>query len=184
MSQRDEDRFELPLRLLRCVYPHWKIFALGILAMVINAGTEAAIPALLKELLDGSFVKKDPSALHMMPLALIALFLVRGASDYIHTTALSIVANQVVCTAGPEKRFDLVGFDPRGVGRSTPVECLTDSQIDSLLAADGTPDSPAEERQVAEPAAEDPLVFPGPVFHDGDRRIRGDAGLFQLRQPV
>ena len=96
MSQRDEDRFELPLRLLRCVYPHWKIFALGILAMVINAGTEAAIPALLKELLDGSFVKKDPSALHMMPLALIALFLVRGASDYIHTTALSIVANQVV----------------------------------------------------------------------------------------
>ena len=95
MSQR-EDRSELPLRLLRCVYPHWKIFAFGIVAMIVNASTETAIPALLKELLDGSFVKKDPSTLHAMPLLLIALFFVRGISDYVHTTALSIVANKVV----------------------------------------------------------------------------------------
>ena len=31
--------------------------------------------------------------------------------------------------------FDLVGFDPRGVGQSTPVECLTDAQKDRLDAA-------------------------------------------------
>lgn len=48
------------------------------------------------------------------------------------------------------EHYDIVGFDPRGVGRSTPVECLTDAQIDTLLAADGTPDSPAEEQQVAD----------------------------------
>jgi len=54
------------------------------------------LPALLKELLDGSFVKKDPSALHTTPLLLIGLFLVRGLSDYAHTTTLSIVANKVV----------------------------------------------------------------------------------------
>jgi pimeloyl-ACP methyl ester carboxylesterase len=33
-------------------------------------------------------------------------------------------------------RFDVVGVDPRGVGLSTPVECISDSQKDELSAAD------------------------------------------------
>jgi pimeloyl-ACP methyl ester carboxylesterase len=31
--------------------------------------------------------------------------------------------------------FDLVGFDPRGVGASTPIECLSDAEKDALNAA-------------------------------------------------
>ncbi|MDO5662852.1 MAG: alpha/beta fold hydrolase, partial [Brachybacterium sp.] len=31
--------------------------------------------------------------------------------------------------------YDIVGFDPRGVGRSTPVECLDDPQTDDMRAA-------------------------------------------------
>jgi pimeloyl-ACP methyl ester carboxylesterase len=49
--------------------------------------------------------------------------------------------------------FDIVGLDPRGVGLSDPVECLTDVQLDELGAADGTPDSAAEEAKVAELSA-------------------------------
>ncbi len=48
------------------------------------------------------------------------------------------------------KRYDIVGFDPRGVGRSDPVECLTDRQTDQFLAADPTPTTPA---QIAEAVA-------------------------------
>jgi pimeloyl-ACP methyl ester carboxylesterase len=40
---------------------------------------------------------------------------------------------------------DVVGFDPRGVGASRPIDCLTDRQLDAFNAQDGTPDSPAEE---------------------------------------
>ncbi|GLZ80152.1 proteinase [Actinorhabdospora filicis] len=29
-------------------------------------------------------------------------------------------------------RFDIVGFDPRGVGRSTPVECIADGEKDAI----------------------------------------------------
>ena len=32
-------------------------------------------------------------------------------------------------------KYDVVGFDPRGVGSSTPVRCLTDAQKDALNAA-------------------------------------------------
>jgi pimeloyl-ACP methyl ester carboxylesterase len=33
-------------------------------------------------------------------------------------------------------RFDVVGLDPRGVGLSTPVECISDQQKDELFAGD------------------------------------------------
>jgi pimeloyl-ACP methyl ester carboxylesterase len=43
----------------------------------------------------------------------------------------------------PELRaaFDIVGFDPRGVGASDPLTCLTGPQLDDFLAADGSPDT-------------------------------------------
>ena len=44
--------------------------------------------------------------------------------------------------------YDIVGWDPRGVGQSTAISCMTDEQTDTLLAADGTPDDPAEVRQL------------------------------------
>jgi pimeloyl-ACP methyl ester carboxylesterase len=46
-------------------------------------------------------------------------------------------------------RFDVVGFDPRGVGTSSPaVHCLSTSQLDDYFAIDPTPDSPAERQQI------------------------------------
>ena len=41
--------------------------------------------------------------------------------------------------------FDIVGFDPRGVGSSTAVHCLTPAQLDRLIASDPSPDTRAEE---------------------------------------
>jgi pimeloyl-ACP methyl ester carboxylesterase len=47
-------------------------------------------------------------------------------------------------------RYDLVSFDPRGVGRSVPVECLDDPELDKLAAEDPTPDDTAEEKTYLE----------------------------------
>ncbi len=44
--------------------------------------------------------------------------------------------------------YDVVGFDPRGVGRSDAVKCLTDAQTDAFMAADATPDTPDEVAQL------------------------------------
>lgn len=40
--------------------------------------------------------------------------------------------------------FDLIGFDPRGTGASTPVDCLTNRELDEFVAADPDPDTSAE----------------------------------------
>ncbi|MGW1131349.1 alpha/beta hydrolase [Streptomyces griseoluteus] len=45
-------------------------------------------------------------------------------------------------------RYDLVSFDPRGVGRSAPVLCESDSQLDTFFQQDATPDNTAEQRQL------------------------------------
>jgi pimeloyl-ACP methyl ester carboxylesterase len=42
------------------------------------------------------------------------------------------------------KRFDLIGFDPRGVGQSAPVKCLTGPQEDTFNALDPVWDDPQE----------------------------------------
>ncbi|KRE60875.1 alpha/beta hydrolase [Nostocoides sp. Soil756] len=54
---------------------------------------------------------------------------------------------------GVRDAYDIVGFDPRGVGRSAPVDCLTDAQLDDFLGSDPTPDDPTEEQQFAAGAA-------------------------------
>ena len=48
------------------------------------------------------------------------------------------------------ERYDVVGFDPRGVGRSAGLDCVSDRELDRLLAIDGSPDTPSEERATAE----------------------------------
>ena len=42
------------------------------------------------------------------------------------------------------ERFDIVGFDPRGVGESSAIECLSDAETDASFAADPKPDDEAE----------------------------------------
>ena len=54
----------------------------------------------------------------------------------------------------PEVRaaYDIIGFDPRGIGRSSPVGCLTDSDMNLLFADDPTPDTPAEKAKLIDDA--------------------------------
>ena len=42
------------------------------------------------------------------------------------------------------EKYDVVGFDPRGISRSQPIMCLNDKETDASYAADSKPDSPAE----------------------------------------
>jgi pimeloyl-ACP methyl ester carboxylesterase len=54
--------------------------------------------------------------------------------------------------AAPElaERFDLIGFDPRGVGASNPVRCVDDAWKDRYVLADASPDNAVEEADAAE----------------------------------
>ncbi|MCB1798354.1 MAG: lipid A export permease/ATP-binding protein MsbA [Gammaproteobacteria bacterium] len=85
-------------RLLGYVKPHWRIFATGIASMIILAATEAGIPALLKPVLDGTFVEKDPVFLTWAPISLIALFVVRGLAQTVSSAAFASISTHLMHT--------------------------------------------------------------------------------------
>ncbi len=103
----------LYLRLLRYVAPYWRMFALSILTMVLVASTEPLFPALMKPLLDGSFVNKDATTIRYIPFALVGLFLVRGVFGFASDYALSWVANRVVYDLRAEMFGRLVNLPTR-----------------------------------------------------------------------
>ena len=55
--------------------------------------------------------------------------------------------NAVDTFGGPVlQSFDVVGFDPRGVGASNPLKCEGTPKLDELIASDPDPDTAAETR--------------------------------------
>jgi subfamily B ATP-binding cassette protein MsbA len=87
---------ELYVRLLRYVAPYWRVFAVAIAGMVVVAATEPVLPALLKPLLDGSFVQRDEAMIRLVPIAIVGVFLIRGVASYIGDYAIHWVGSKVV----------------------------------------------------------------------------------------
>ena len=88
--------YQLYLRLLRYVQPYRLVFGVGLVFMALLALTEVGIPALLKPILDGTFVEKNADYQAWAPLALVGLFMIRGLTTLIHKTAFAHVATRIV----------------------------------------------------------------------------------------
>ncbi|MEV0635134.1 alpha/beta hydrolase [Streptomyces sp. NPDC050619] len=52
------------------------------------------------------------------------------------------------------ERYDLVSWDPRGVGASEGVRCRSDKEIQAAEAVDATPDTPTEQKEYFQDAAD------------------------------
>ena len=87
---------QLYLRLLDYVKPYWRAFAASLLGMIVVAATEPLVPALMKPMLDGTFVHKDQAMMRLVPVVIIVIFLVRGIATFIGTYAINWVGNKVV----------------------------------------------------------------------------------------
>ena len=61
-------------------------------------------------------------------------------------------AAEVIVTKAVREAYDIVGFDPRGVGSSSPITCLNNRELDTFLGSDPTPDNKLAEQQFADGA--------------------------------
>lgn len=100
-------------RLLGYALPHWKLFLFSSLAMAVYAATDTGFAALMKPMLDDSFVGKDPDAIRTIPLLLIGLFLLRGITGFISTYGMGWVGRQVIQTLRGEMFARLLALPNR-----------------------------------------------------------------------
>ncbi|MBM2830107.1 MAG: lipid exporter, fused ATPase and inner rane subunit MsbA [Gammaproteobacteria bacterium] len=101
---------QLYLRLLRYVIPYRQRFYVSILSMLILAATDPAIPALMKPMLDGAFINKDPELIYLIPVLFVGLFIIRGAATYINGMSLRWVAFTVMTDLRSEMFLRMLSF--------------------------------------------------------------------------
>jgi subfamily B ATP-binding cassette protein MsbA len=87
---------QLYFRLLQHALPYRGMFALALLGTAVFAATEPLMAALLKPLLDETFVARNTGNLLLLPLLLVLVFLVRGLAGFTSTVGMQWVATRVV----------------------------------------------------------------------------------------
>ncbi len=97
-----DDALRVYRRLLRYAWPHWPMFAVGVVGMLLAAATDSGLALLVREFLNGAFIKQNEDMLWMVPGGVFLLFLMRGIGDYIANYFPGWVGRQVIKTLRAE----------------------------------------------------------------------------------
>jgi len=128
-------------RLLNYVKPYWPAFTAAVFAMAIYAGTETGLAAMMKPLMDGSFVNKDADTIKFIPLALIALFLIRGAANFVTAYGLGWVARNVIKQLRTEMFERLITLPASYYDQSTSGQLMSKLLYDVEQVAEAATDA-------------------------------------------
>lgn len=86
----------LYLRLLRYVWPYRWVFLISVVALVIGAATDTSFAALMKWMVDGTFINKDAGVMKWLPFAIIGITLIRVLANFASHYSINWVGNRVV----------------------------------------------------------------------------------------
>jgi ATP-binding cassette, subfamily B, bacterial MsbA len=82
--------------LLNYALLHWRAFMLAIFGMILVALAQPAFAALMKPMLDGSFVERDPDTIKWVPLVLLVVFLIRAFAGFLSEYYMALVGRNVI----------------------------------------------------------------------------------------
>ncbi|MGZ5040506.1 MAG: lipid A export permease/ATP-binding protein MsbA [Usitatibacter sp.] len=96
MTETHPTSRELYLRLLRHVWPYRGALAAGIVAMIVGGLADAALVKLLDPLVKNLFVERDRTLAILLPLAIVAVFLVSGLASFASGYTTQWVSQNVI----------------------------------------------------------------------------------------
>ena len=126
--------WQLYRRLAVYLKGYWKVFTVAIVAMLVVAATMPLFGYLLKPLINEGFVDKNMQRMSWLPLAIVALFIVRGVFNFINEYCTSYLSSHLVQSMRQEMfaklmvdslktwtkeykidsfRFDIMGHHPK-----------------------------------------------------------------------
>lgn len=125
-------------RLLGYARPHWRVFALGLLGMLVFAATDPLLAALFQPMIDGSLIRKDADTIRLVPLLLIGLFIVRGVASFTATYYIQWVGRKVIQQLRSELLAHLLRLPAPFYDRATGGELLSRLLYDTEQVANAT----------------------------------------------
>ena len=96
MTQNKKNGFQLYKRLLNNTKIYKGIFSIAVIGMIIHALTDTSFAAIIKPLLDGSFIDKDPEFIKLMPLLIILIFIFRGIASFMSSYGMAYVGRSII----------------------------------------------------------------------------------------
>ena len=129
MARTKDEETQMPTgeiypRLLRYTWAHKKWLGIAVVGMAGYAGADTALIYILKPLLDGSIVDRDPWMIRWIPVFMLGLFVLRGTFGFFSSYGMAWVANRVIYSV----RHDIFGkflmlpstfFDHNSSGKTT-----------------------------------------------------------------
>ena len=92
----DGDSRVLLRRLFSYMLPYWQRFLIAMVGMTVAALTQPALAALMKPLLDGTFVRRDPFWMQLAPVLIVVLMLIQGLATFVSVYGSNWLGNKVV----------------------------------------------------------------------------------------
>ncbi|MFH1146432.1 MAG: ABC transporter transmembrane domain-containing protein [Pseudomonadota bacterium] len=84
------------IRLLKLIVPHLSRMSVAVVCTIAVALLTTAQAYILKPMVDDVFVKKDITMIHLIPVAIVLLFLVKGISYFGHFYLINSVGQKIV----------------------------------------------------------------------------------------
>ena len=96
INTKPQSGYAVYRRLLTYIRPHHAKLFFAVLAMIVYAVSSTSFAALMKPMLDGSFVERDKTAIAVVPVLILLVFLLRGIATFASTFLMSSIGWQVV----------------------------------------------------------------------------------------
>ena len=91
--------------------PHVAMIVVGLVAMGLGAAATAANAWLMQPVLDDVFVRRDPTMLYIVPIAVVISALVKGFGTYAQAMAMTRVGQRILATVQVEMFAHLMRAD-------------------------------------------------------------------------
>ena len=96
MNQNKNNGYLLYKRLLKRTKVYKGVFILAVLGMILHALADTSFAALIKPLLDGSFVNQDEDVISLMPALIILIFIFRGIGSFMSNYGMAYVGRSII----------------------------------------------------------------------------------------
>ncbi len=125
-------------RLLSYALVYWNIFIFAVVGMVIVAAASTAFAALMKPLMDGSFVERDAQTIKWIPLMIIGIFLLRVIAAFVSSYGMSVIGRNVIRELRKEMFFRLLSLPKSFYDQATTGELISRFSFDVEQVANAT----------------------------------------------